>query len=103
MHSHQTASPIKQVDKSKCKEHSSSQSPKKSPKTPRSRSSNGNKLLDLSRSIVESTFQQHPEECFCKDCLCGRHLCKFETAAMPFPISTTYKASYPLRKPYRHA
>lgn len=49
-----------------------------------------------------STFQNHPDQCLCKECLCGRHLCKFDTPAPTLSHASTYKMHYPPRTPYKH-
>jgi hypothetical protein len=49
-----------------------------------------------------STLNNHPDECLCKDCVCGRHLCKFGTPTPSLTLSTTYKNDYPRRQPNRY-
>lgn len=54
------------------------------------------------KSMFYSTFQQHPEECLCKQCICGRHLCKFNAPTPGLSFSTTYRRHYPPRNPSRY-
>ena len=70
-------------------------------KTPQSRSSKDSGNLEMSKSLLYSTLQQHPHECLCQDCTCGRHLCKLEASSLPFSMVSSYKLHYPPRNPYR--
>ncbi len=50
---------------------------------------------------MDSALSNHPGQCLCKDCICGRHLCNFNSQSPSITLSTTYKRDYPTRNPYK--
>ena len=70
--------------------------------TPRAKSAKNYGNFGSAQSVMLSTIQNHPDECLCKDCLCGRHLCKFASPTPSMTLASTYKRHYPPRTPYKH-
>lgn len=70
-------------------------------RTPRPKSAHS-ATFDVTKSAIYSNLKNHPDECLCKDCICGRHLCKFDTPALSMSLASTYKLHYPPRTPYKH-
>ena len=70
--------------------------------TPRAKSAKNHGNFGSAQSVMLSTIQNHPDECLCKDCLCGRHLCKFASPTPSMTLASTYKRHYPPRTPYKH-
>lgn len=70
------------------------ESPKRRPKSAKPESGH--------RSELYSSFSQHPMECLCKECICGRHMCKFTSPTPSITLASTYTRHYPPRNPYRN-
>ena len=62
--------------------------------TPRSQSQKSSCTFDLTQSLILTSFKNHPGECLCKDCLCGRHMCKLEQSPPSISLASTYQIHY---------